>query len=155
MGMYALAAPTSATGNCSTGYVQWFTGTNGTGSSVKYCYAVADYDMDNERNSAGDLIKNLGPLHDGTYRTDFAVGGSTGQSNSGLQSVKLWDASGGTDVNVCGYVNKHYGGGGADAIYAFFIHTPGTYNVPSKGATGFDNTVGSFFFTNSGSSSAC
>lgn len=94
-------APVAATGNCTTGWVKFWSGLNESGTYVKYCYAVQDLDMESEPGNV------LGPLASGAYVNDFADGG--GGANDWASGISSWRVSTGT-YKVCLYWDKNFDG---------------------------------------------
>ena len=90
-----------ATIDCSKRYAILYQNFGGGGGSRHYC--IADRDIESEPGNV------MGPLGDGnpvTYLNDF----DTSSTSSGVSSIKMWDAAGGSLWGVCLYANKDYEG---------------------------------------------
>lgn len=101
---WALAdkAPVSAASiDCSKRYAILYQNFQGGGGARTYCFG---YDRDIE-SEPGNV---MGPLGDetGTYLNDF----DTNANSSGVSSVRVWDAAGGSTYGLCLYANKDYSG---------------------------------------------
>jgi hypothetical protein len=104
----ALAAPLTATatygGDCARAYVRFWSNSNWTGSSVKYCwYGIGGGDSN---MVSYDTVPNLGPLYNGGYVFDF----NTSDFLSGLNSATFYNnPNDGLVSNLCVYYTKNFG----------------------------------------------
>jgi hypothetical protein len=80
------ASPVAATGNCNTGYVQFWQDANFTGATVKMCWNIYD----------GNWLDSLGPDINGVYKTGW---------HDKLSSFKVRAPAG---YGVCLYRNELY-----------------------------------------------
>jgi hypothetical protein len=140
-GAAAPAAVSANSGDCNAATVKLWSGTGGTGTYRLYCFGVSDLSLDTNYPT----MNNMGPLYDGSYKPDY-VTVPLSNHESGIRSITLWDASGGSDANVCIYYAEtsiHF----AKANTIGLVYTNGTYNFPMGGVTGLDSTLGMFRWT--------
>lgn len=139
-------AQIAATGDCGAANVYFYSGHDWNGSYVKYCWGVNDVNME------GPVIPvtyNLGPLHHDGYSKDFRP---LDGNDSGINSMKFHDATGGINANLCLYFTR--GSIDTPGNLMAYVHTPGSYRFPVNPSNLWDATPGRFFWTTL-SSAAC
>jgi hypothetical protein len=101
-GKPTVAGAINAVYDCSSRYVVLYENFGGGGGARHYCIS-SDRDIESEPGNV------MGPLGDGNpvdYRNDF----DTSATSSGVSSVYIWDAAGGSLWGVCLYAGKDFTG---------------------------------------------
>lgn len=144
------ASPVAAAtyGDCSKGYIIFWSEDNHTGESRKFCWVNGGGDQNMDSPS---LENNVGRLSDNTYKPDFFP---TNGLESGMESITFWDStSDSTNVNACLFYTS-----GAETVFnaMSFVYTMGNYNLPVGGpGFGLDDTAGRFRWQLGGTAANC